>query len=596
MKKINKKNVVVVIIIIVLLITAVIVSVSLVKNKNISENNTGFDLLSNYDENDPTYDESVAISIELNGDSINVDSSNVNVNGNMATIKSSGIYILTGHLAGSINIETEEIVRLIFKNVTIESTDGPAIYVKNADKVIITLDENTNNSLKDSLTYSDLEASATIYAKDDLTFNGYGSLNIEGIYQDGIVSKDDLKIISGTYTVTAMNNGIKGKDSIKIKDGNIAIEAQNDCIKSTNSVETEKGYIEIENGTLNLTSEHDGIQAENYILIENGNINILSGGGSENSTKIGTTTDIFVRGKFINPRNSNFQNEDTTEDTGSYKGIKAQKSISIKSGEININSADDSIHSNGTIEITNPNIKIESGDDGIHADDTVTIHGGKIDITKSYEGIEANNITINNGEFNIVSSDDGINVAGGNDSSSTMGRPGQNNFSNNSNIKLEINGGKIYINASGDGLDSNGAIYINDGIIYVDGPSDGGNGALDYENELVMNGGEMIAVGSSQMAQCISNTSTVNCLNLNISSTQNAKSKFSIIDSNNNEIISYTPSKSYQSVVFASSKLETGKTYTININDNQYSTFTVSSIISNIGNSADVEKMMRPRM
>lgn len=592
MKKSNIKVILIIVALIIVLVAIIGISKNLIKNKSlqIDENNT-----SEYDYDDASYDILTAINIELEGESINVDSKNVEVNKNVATIKAGGVYVLSGNLNGSINIQTEELVRIVLKNVAIESNDGPAIYVKSADKVIITLDENTTNTLKDCTTYTDSEASATIYSKDDLIFNGYGTLIVEGNYEDAIVSKDDLKIISGIYDIKAMNSGIKGKDSVTIKDGNVTVVAQNDCIKSTNSEDENKGYVKIKNGTLTLNAEHDAIQSENYVFIENGNINITTGGGSENSSKVGVETDMFIRGAFMKPDEQNFKSNENKEDTASYKGIKAQKSISILSGNITINSADDSIHSNGNVEISGAEITIESGDDGIHADDLIVINSGNINITKSYEGIEANNITINDGNIKVVSSDDGINISGGNDSSSMMGRPGQNNFSKASDNKLEINGGNIYVNSTGDGLDSNGSIYVNGGIIYVDGPTDGGNGALDYDVEFIMKGGEIIAAGSAQMAQAISNNSTVNCLNITLSATQKANSKVSITDSKNNEIISYTPSKQYQSIVIASSKLTKNETYNINIDGNKYTSVTISSVVTNIGNSQGMQQMQGPR-
>ena len=359
--------------------------------------------------------------------------------------------------------------------------------------------------------------------------------------------------------------------------------------------------LRLKNGTFNLTSEHDGIQAENDVLIENGTLTITSGGGSKNSTKIGVETEVFLKGKFMKPGEEqiNIQGEEdveNTEDTASYKAIKAQNNIDILGGKIKINSADDSIHSNGALNIGSVTIKIDSGDDGIHADDKLVIKDNAvIDITKSYEGIEANNIVIDSGKINIVSNDDGINVAGGADESSLMGRPGQNSFSENSDTNLEINGGTIYVDSTGDGLDSNGSVYINGGIIYVDGPTDGANGALDYENKCLINGGELIAVGSAQMAQSISNDSKINCLNLNLSQIQSAETTISITDSNNNEILTYTPSKEYQSAVIATANLLTNETYNVNINGNAYTSFTITSIITTIGNNPGMGEMMGPR-
>lgn len=585
MRKLGKKQIIGIILAVVVIVSVIVIGV--ISNIKGKENNkeTTTTSLDDYDENDPTYDSQTAIYINFSGNTATCDSSSVNIENGKVTIKSEGVYVLSGTYTGRVEVDTDKKVRIILNNVDITSSDGSAIYVINADKTYITLDENSENTLEDTTNYSDEEMEAVIYSKDDLVFNGNGKLIVNGNYQDGIVSKDDLKIISGDIEVNAMNNGIKGKDSVKIKNGNITINAQNDGIKSTNSEEEDKGYIEIEDGNITINAEHDGIQAEKYINIEGGTFNITSGGGSTNSTKVGTqSNDMFMRGQWTSPEEA----QSSGEDTGSYKGIKASGAITINGGTFNINSADDSLHSNSDITISNITFEAKSGDDGIHADNKITINSGSIKINESYEGIEANEIEINGGDIEAVASDDGINVAGGNDSSSVMGRPGQNNFSSDtSNTKLTINDGKIYINAKGDGLDSNGSIYINGGQIYVDGPEDNGNGALDYENECVMKGGILIAVGSSGMAQAISNTSSIYCLNATLSSTQSSGKTITITDSSSNTIIEYTPSKSYSSVVIATPDLVNGETYNLNIDGSSYSSFTISSIITQIGNSGN---------
>lgn len=181
----------------------------------------------------------------------------------------------------------------------------------------------------------------------------------------------------------------------------------------------------------------------------------------------------------------------------------------------------------------------------------------------------------------------GINVAGGNDSSSVNGRPGQNSFnsSSSSNQILTINGGEIYVDAVGDGLDANGSIYITGGQIYVDGPTNDGNGALDYDGVCNVTGGMLIAVGSSGMMQSASNSSTQNTISIVYSTTQTAKTVVTIKNSNNEEIIEYTPSKNFASIVISSSELKTGETYTAYSDETKISEFSVSGILTTIGNS-----------
>jgi hypothetical protein len=263
------------------------------------------------------------------------------------------------------------------------------------------------------------------------------------------------------------------------------------------------------------------------------------------------------------------------------KGIKAGTDILIKNITLNANTEDDSIHSNVNLNIENGNITISSGDDGIHADTSITISNTTINIKQSYEGIEANKITVNSGDISLVSSDDGFNVNGGSDQSAQGGRPGANSYSSDtSDLVLTINGGTIKVNASGDGLDSNGSIIMTGGEVYVDGPTDNGNGALDYNDSFNMSGGTLIAAGSSGMAQNISSNSSAYGVIIYLSSTQSAGTKVSI-----DGVIDYTPSKAFSSIVIVSPKFKNGNSYTFSLNGTKYTTFTISGNTTTIGTS-----------
>lgn len=544
-------------------------------------------------------------SITLNGDSISLDGSGATVDGSKITITSAGIYRITGNLNdGQIIVDAgdNDKVKLILNGVDIKCSNSAPIYVVNADKTVIDLKDGSNNTITDGENYvfedtSFEEPNSAIYSKDDLTISGNGTLTVNGNYNNGIVSKDDLKITGGNITVTAVNNGIKGKDSVRIKDGNIKVTAGGDGIKTDNSKETEKGYIYIAGGTIDITSEQDGIQADTTVLIKDGDIKITSGGGSENAVSKNNDKDFGGKGFMMRPdgegmtppdMDENSQNGGTTpqgeaptdmpnnqntstsagdastntEETTSTKGIKAGTNITIENGTLNIDSADDSLHTNDSLVISGGKFNISSGDDGIHSDTTLDINGGEINITKSYEGIESGTITINDGEIHIVSSDDGLNAAEKNSTVSTK-TPGKNDFNSSSNAMLNINGGYVYVDASGDGIDSNGSIKMTGGTVIVNGPTDSGNGALDYDGEFDMTGGLLVAAGSIGMAQAPSTSSTQYSMNIGLLSVQEAKTLINISDKDGNSILTFAPSKQYQSVVVCSPDLKKGTTYTV---------------------------------
>lgn len=539
------------------------------------------------------------------GGSISIEGNGAVAEGNKVIINSAGTYSISGTLSDGqivVNAGDEDNVELILNGANISCSNSSAIYVKNSKNTYIILADGTENQVTDGEKYvfedeATDEPNATIFSKSDLFINGTGALIVNANYNNGITSKDDLEIGDANISVTSVHDGITGKDSITIASGNITINSQGDGMKSNNSEYAERGYVLIQGGTINITSGEDGIQAETNATITGGDITIKSGGGSENSSKTSSSW-----GSWGNPKGFVAQTTVEESDTASAKGIKAVVGIKIGSGNINIDSSDDSIHSNGSVEINGGSINASSGDDGIHADSVIDINGGDINISKSYEGIEAETININDGNIKVVASDDGINAAGGNDGSSMNGRPGQNNFASSGNGTINLNGGKLIVDASGDGIDANGSIYMKDGTVIVNGPEDNGNGALDYDGKFEISGGLLIAAGSAGMAQSPSTTSTQN--SVNIFTSLSANTLVRIEDESGNEVITFAPSKNAQSVVISSSDIKTNGTYKVytggestgTASDGLYSegaysggteleSFTASSVVTTVGQS-----------
>lgn len=501
----------------------------------------------NYDNDDVNSnpDSSAITYITLKDDAITLNGTGAKVDGTVVTIMYARTYSINGTLEDGqilVNTQDEEKVQLILNGVDITCSTSAPIYVVNAEKTVITLADGTENYITDGNSYvldntSSDKPNATIFSNDDLTINGSGSLTVNANYNNGIQSKDDLKITGGNITVNAVNDAIKSRDSIAVKEGVITIKAGGDGLQSNNSEDAEEGYIAIENGTLNIIAGADGIQAETNLLISSGNFTITTGGGSTNSSS-GSTWGSWSGG-----------NNTTT--SSSAKALKAGINITVTGGTIKINSSDDSIHSNDSIAINGADITLASGDDGIHADSSIVINGGNIEITKSYEGIESAAITVNGGNIHIVSSDDAINVVSGVDGSSVDGRPGQNDFSFSSTNTLTINDGYIYADAGGDGLDINGPITMTGGKVVINGPVRNDNGALDYTGSFKITGGYILAVGSSGMAQAPSTTSTQYSLILNLPATQQARTMIHIQTESGEEILTFVPTKRISLLCYA---------------------------------------------
>ncbi len=503
---------------------------------------------------DTSWDTSNAVSIDFSGGEAKISGTNgaAAFRDGILTISKAGTYILSSSLNGSIIVEASknDFIHLVLNGVEITCENSAPINIRQADKVVITLADGTENKLVDGAVYQyddpdAEEPSAALFSKDDLSLNGNGSLTIQANHNNGIQSKDDLRISGGNYSITAAKNGIVGKDSLVISDGSFTISAENDAMKSTNDKDEGKGYLTINGGNYLITSQSDGIQAETALSITGGNFEITTAGGSGNSSSNG-------KGMWGSAASSS--------DEASAKGIKAGQAIQISGGEYLLNTSDDSVHSNGSIEITGGAFQISSGDDGVHADELLTIKDGEINIAQSYEGLEALDIDLEGGTVYISASDDGVNAAGGRDNSSMGGRPGQNSFGGSMG-SLSISGGYYFVDANGDGLDSNGTIDMSGGTVLVNGPEDNGNGALDYDSSFLISGGVLITAGSSGMAQVTSSESAQNTVVYYLPSAESGTA-VRLEKADGTEIYSFTPSKKYSCILISSPEIVQGD-YTI---------------------------------
>lgn len=242
-------------------------------------------------------------------------------------------------------------------------------------------------------------------------------------------------------------------------------------------------------------------------------------------------------------------------------GIVSKDELKIKSGTITVTAAKKGMAANDLVEITGGVISIASGKHGIHCDEALTISHGTINITKSFEGLEAKTIEISGGDIAIAASDDGLNAT---DSASGTEADGWGwGFGGmDEGVYILISGGKLTVNASGDGIDSNGDLTITGGEVYVSGPTSDGDGALDYAGTGTITGGILIAAGSSGMAQSLSSDAQGVML-LMLSGAQSAGSAVTVKDADGTVLASFTPEKSYTSVVISAPGMESGGTYTV---------------------------------
>ena len=508
------------------------------------------------------------------------DCGSVTVNSSTVTITQEGAYKISGSLSdGMVLVDTDKSskVHLILDSVAISNNSGAALYIRQADKVFVTLNgANTLCSGQSFTAIDENDIDATVYSKDDLTFNGTGGLTVTAPAGHGIVSKDDLVFTGGSYSITTAKHGIDANDSIRVTDSQFTIAAGKDGFHAENSDDLALGFVYMENSVLDIQAEGDGISSSSYVQIKNGTYDILTGGGYVNGQK--KTSDYFggFSGRPGGPggpgggrpgsRSVEYTaNTEAETEAASIKGIKAGTQLLISNGDFTIDAADDAIHTNGSATITGGKFNISTGDDGMHADETLDISGGVITVTTSYEGLEALNVQIRGGDITLSCKDDGINAAGGQDQSGYGGVRGDR-FGGHGGAdggSITISGGKIYMNASGDGIDANGTLTLTGGHTTVCGPTSGDTSVLDYDKTATITGGTFVGTGSSMMAQSFSE-STQGVIAISIGN-QQAGTTIKITDQNGTVLLEETPILPYQILVYSCPELVSGQNYTISI-------------------------------
>lgn len=241
---------------------------------------------------DVGYEQSTATVIKLKGDSAEISGEGASSAGGDITINAEGSYVLSGAISdGTIFIDAGDTakVQLVLDGASISCSDFAAIFVKNADKVFITLSEGKLNNLADGSTYTLTEANsyvggeqknvdAVIYSRCDLSINGSGTLNVIGNYKHAIVSKDELVITGGVISISAPNGGLYGNDSVKIGGGTISVTAGSDGIRADNNTETDMGFVYIDGGSVSISAGSDGIQAATAIFVAGGSTLVSAAG------------------------------------------------------------------------------------------------------------------------------------------------------------------------------------------------------------------------------------------------------------------------------------------------------------------------------
>ena len=528
------------------------------------------DVDTHYSEQDLSWDTSSETAIDLSNPTA---TDGVTVEDGTLTITKAGTYKLSGEYQGQIKVETadSDAVRLVLDNANITNSSGAALNVVNADEVILYSASGTTNTISDGADYTatgEDDPDAVVYSKADLTIAGEGTLKVNGNHEDGIHTSDGLVIASATLEVNAASTGIKGKDYVDILGGTINVTAQQDGIKSTNDTDEGQGWTRLSNGTVTVNAGDDGFKASRVVEISGGSLTVEQ----------------------------------------SDEGIEAQY-INVSGGDVNVTSADDGM--NASLKTSDS----ESTDSSANTSDTAnqqqnnpqqgSLPGGQQNGTSNQQqqgtgqppamsgtsqgGTSQNgtsgtaqqqNNTQNQGNQNMGQPPamPGGNAQDGTSQNGTtgtgqqgMGQPPQGGMPGGGggtfevvDAAINVSGGNITVNAEGDGIDSNGVTTLSGGTLIVNGPSQGGNAALDTNGDLLLNGATVLSGSTADMFEAPSTNSTSGYLKLTNSSGFEQGSTVQVADSSGKVVANYKVTKSnVQLVLVSSSSIVKGQSYTV---------------------------------
>ncbi len=470
------------------------------------------------------------------------------IDGTTLTITAAGTYRISGSCSDGSIVVSKSLsdVTLILDNLTLASSSTAPIVIKKSSTVNIHLEgtstltdnEDPDNEASSDATVAEAFEGAAIKVKSGstVTFCGDGNLNIVANAKNGIKGGSTAALIfngSGTVAVTgngkyygctksgaAVNNGIASDGSIVFNQGTYIVKAAGDGIKSApdatdategTAIDTDSaGTVTINGGTFDIDVDGDGIQADTALTINGGTFNIQTWKGYS----------VW---------------NDTLADAYSCKGLKASgdraeeagydPTLTIIGGTFTLNTGDDAVHSDAYVTVTGGTFTINTGDDGMHADTSLILgseNGLELDpdvaINHSYEGLEGGTVYVYSGRYYVIASDDGVNAAGGSSNGSDTGAGGGNTFnpgggrpggnqsgpgsstSSSSDYNIYIYGGDLYVNCDGDGLDSNGGLYLYGGQQAVFSMKSGGdNSAIDADGTILIQGATIFTAGTTGM-------------------------------------------------------------------------------------------------
>mgnify|MGYP004665721447 FL=1 len=526
-----------------------------------------------------TWEEDGATKISLSDDGCAVDGAGAVADGTTVTITAGGTYVLTGQMsAGQVVVNADgEKVQLVLDGASVTSTDSAAILVRAAKKVWLTLADGTQNKLATSDSFAEddeYSIDGAVWCKSDLTINGTGALTVSSAEGHGIVCKDELALVSGDVEVEAARHAVQAQDAACVVAGTWSLTAGTDGIHCGDDDDAEKGSVLIVGGTVSIDAASDGVDAANVLEVDGGEVTVSAGDD----------------------------------------GLHSERALQVDGGEVTVSAGDDGLHSERALQVDGGTVTVTKSYEGLEGS-TVTVNGGVIDVTSSDDGVNAAGDPT--GDSSAEAADAGASgpeaaagqpgdPMGGGQAPAGDGRapedadaqaptstgqvpagsggqvpedaggqapedaggqaPGADgDMDYDSTAQVTINGGKLTIQAGGDGIDSNGNLTVTGGETYVFGPVSDGDGSLDFAGTGTSTGGVVMCAGSSGMAQNFADASTQG--SMLVSASGQAGDAIQLVDEDENVVASCEARTSYSCVLVSAPGVESGKTYTLTCGD-----------------------------
>lgn len=520
------------------------------------------------------------------------------------TITEAGSYVLTGEFKGGVvvSVSNGETTHLYLAGATVTSDSGIALSNTNKKSdLVLTAVGGTRNVISNS---GDGNA---VHVKGNLSVNGSGTIEIKSESKNAIKVSKSFVAVDVNLTLSAQNHALSAR-SVEVQNATVTVTAAGkdgvnaECDDDTTAFPENysEGYVILKDVAFTATVSGDGVQADTLVYVSGGEINVKTNGEFVKYSEENKTAYDLVDDDFRYVKNGSSYQKVASDYRGnvssryalaqSCKGIKVGEikyedesgnEITVTEGDylivitdgavVNVDSTDDAVHSNsGSVLVDEASLTLNTYDDGITSDVMTYIKSGTIDVQSSYEGIEGAYVRIDGGKINIVSSDDGINAA-----------------SDDESVKeyIIINGGEITVNASGDGVDSNGSVLMTGGTLIVYGSTSGGDGALDAETGIIVDGGTLVAASTLGMVETPSSNSSQYVVSYATNGSIVAGTVLSVKNSSGEEMLSFTAEKDCQSIIFSHFALKNGETYTISLDGETAATFTVEGTITTVGSA-----------